>query len=137
MNRLSTKMMTAALATASLLSLGAANLSAQAGGAAAQAGAAATQATGAVKTTAAKVKAPATPPPSASDIADAKTKGLVWVNLNTKVYHKSDAPTYGTTKHGQFMTEADAQKAGYKAAQEPVAKAKKAAAAAGAAVPKP
>jgi hypothetical protein len=130
MNRLSTKIMTTALATASLLSLGAANLSAQAGGAAAPA-------TDAMKTATAKVKAPATPPPSAADIADAKTKGLVWVNLNTKVYHKSDAPTYGTTKHGQFMTEADAQKAGYKAAQEPVAKAKKAAAAAATAAPKP
>ena len=83
-------------------------------------------------------KAPATPPPTDAEIADAKSKGMVWVNLNTKVYHKSDNSNYGHTKHGQFMTEADAQKAGYKAAQEPMAgKAKKAAtAAAGAVVPK-
>lgn len=52
------------------------------------------------------------PAPTAAEIADAKAKGLVWVNLNTKVYHKDDA-SYGTTKHGQFMTEADAIKAGY------------------------
>lgn len=129
MNRLSTKFLTAALATASLLSFGAITASAQAGGAAADA-------TKAVKTATDKVKAPATPPPTDADIADAKAKGMVWVNLNTKVYHKSDAATYGHTKHGQFMTEADAQKAGYKAAQEPVAKAKKAAAAAAAAAPK-
>jgi hypothetical protein len=113
MNRLSTKLLTAALATASLLSFGEASLQAQA---------TATSTT----TKAPKTKAPATPPPSAADIADATSKGLVWVNLNTKVYHKPGVSTYGTTKHGQFMTEADAQKAGYKAAQEPVAKAKKA-----------
>jgi len=136
MNRLSTKLMTAALATAALLSFGAATLSAQAGGAAAAAAGKATDAMS-TATAAAKAKvakAPATPPPTAAEIADAKAKGMVWVNLNTKVYHKSDNSNYGTTKHGQFMSEADAQKAGYKAAQEPVAKAKKAAAAAATAV---
>ena len=50
--------------------------------------------------------------PSSQEIAEAKAKGLVWANENTKVYHKEDA-LYGTTKHGKFMTEADAQKAGY------------------------
>ena len=129
MNRLSTKFLTAALASASLLSIGAISASAQASAPAADA-------TQAVKTAGAKVKAPATPPPTDADIADAKAKGMVWVNLNTKVYHKSDAATYGHTKHGQFMTEADAQKAGYKAAQEPVAKAKKAASAMESAAPK-
>ena len=115
MNRLSMKFMLAALATASLLSFGAISLSAQA-----------TATATSTATKAPKVKAPAAPPPSAADIADATTKGLVWVNLNTKVYHKPGVATYGTTKNGKFMTEADAQKAGYKAAQEPKTKAPKA-----------
>jgi hypothetical protein len=57
------------------------------------------------------------PPPSASDIAAAKTKNMVWVNLNTKVYHSSKDKEYGTTKNGKFMTEADAKAAGYKIAK--------------------
>jgi hypothetical protein len=66
----------------------------------------------------------ATTPPSDKEIADAKAKGLVWVNTSTKVYHK-DGQFYGKTKHGQFMTEADAQKAGYRAAKPPAASRKK------------
>jgi hypothetical protein len=42
--------------------------------------------------------------------------GMVWVNTNTKVYHKSGSKYYGATSKGKWMTEADAQKAGYKAA---------------------
>lgn len=55
--------------------------------------------------------------PSAAEIADAKSKGLVWVNLSTHVYHK-EGPNYGTTKRGKFMTEAEARKAGYRPANE-------------------
>jgi DNA uptake protein ComE-like DNA-binding protein len=40
-------------------------------------------------------------------------KGMVWVNLSTKVYHKEGDVYYGNTKNGKFMTEADAIKAGY------------------------
>ena len=62
--------------------------------------------------------------PSDQDIAAAKAKGLVWVNTNTKVYHK-DGQFYGKTKQGKFMTEADAQKEGFHAAKEPAVGKKK------------
>lgn len=78
------------------------------------------------KTTAPKAAAK-TAAPTAAEIADAKTKGLVWVNTgsSTKAYHKSDDKYYGNTKAGKFMTEADAQKAGYHLAKEsPVGKKK-------------
>ena len=67
----------------------------------------------------------AVPAPTAQEIADAKAKGMVWVNTSTKVYHKEGA-YYGATKKGKFMTEDEAKKAGYKAAKEPVAKKAKA-----------
>ena len=54
---------------------------------------------------------------SSQEIADAKAKGLVWVNTATRVYHK-DGPLYGTTKLGKFMKEEDAKKAGYRIASE-------------------
>jgi hypothetical protein len=60
--------------------------------------------------------APATGAPSEKDIADAKAKGLVWVNTSSKVYHK-DGQFYGKTKRGKFMTEADAQKEGNREAK--------------------
>jgi len=45
-------------------------------------------------------------------------KGMVWVNLNTGVYHREGDRWYGKTKKGKFMSEADAQKAGYRPAKE-------------------
>ena len=39
---------------------------------------------------------------------------MVWVNTDSGVYHKEGSKWYGNTKQGKYMTEADAQKAGYK-----------------------
>jgi hypothetical protein len=41
---------------------------------------------------------------------------MVWVNADSGVYHKPGTRWYGKTKQGKYMTEADAQKAGYRAA---------------------
>ena len=60
---------------------------------------------------------------SDKEIADAKAKGMVWVNTNSKVYHM-DGEFYGHTKQGKFMTEDEAKKAGFRMAKEPVAKKK-------------
>ena len=42
---------------------------------------------------------------------------MVWVNLDTKVFHREGDRYYGNTKNGKFMTEADAVKAGYREAK--------------------
>ncbi|HET9212627.1 MAG TPA: helix-hairpin-helix domain-containing protein [Thermoanaerobaculia bacterium] len=44
--------------------------------------------------------------------------GMVWVNLDTKVFHRAGDPWYGKTKNGKWMTEADAVKAGYREAKK-------------------
>ena len=66
--------------------------------------------------TKATTTAPEAGAPSDKEIADAKAKGLVWVNTSSKVYHK-DGQFYGKTKRGKFMTEADAQKEGNREAK--------------------
>jgi len=43
--------------------------------------------------------------------------GLVWVNTATHVYHKEGSRWYGRTKHGKYMSEADASKEGDKPAK--------------------
>jgi hypothetical protein len=88
--------------------------------------AASTATTTATKATKA-VKEALPPAPTEQEIGAAQAKGLVWVNTNTKVYHTSGA-FYGKTKHGKFMTKDEADKAGFKAAKEPVTKAAKTAA---------
>jgi hypothetical protein len=42
----------------------------------------------------------------------------VWVNTSSKAYHKSTSKYFGATKAGKFMSEADAQKAGYHLAKD-------------------
>ena len=96
---------------------------------------AATTAAVAPKPSAAPTPAPA-PAPAAKPVKSASTAptatpaqpppapGMVWVNLTTKVFHRAGDRWYGNTKHGQYMTEADALKAGYREAKSGGAKTK-------------
>ena len=69
---------------------------------------------------------PATAPAAAPKTASASptvaqtppSPGMVWVNLETKVFHREGDPWYGKTKKGKFMSEADALKAGYREAKK-------------------
>lgn len=77
--------------------------------------------------------APASQPPSrtpseAAPASPAKTSapsasqgnpgsGMVWVNLESGVYHYEGSRYYGKTKSGKYMSEADAVKAGYHSAK--------------------
>ena len=82
------------------------------------------------KATPAAAPTPASAPPSAPAAKTTKTvaastpqpapppgSGQVWVNLETKIYHKEGDRYYGKTKKGKYMPEADAIKAGYRAAK--------------------
>src|SRR5216117_2245986 len=42
--------------------------------------------------------------------------GQVWVNTETRVYHREGSRFYGTTRKGKYMNEQDAIQAGYKPA---------------------
>jgi len=61
--------------------------------------------------------APASKPTSAQQqTPPVNSAGLVWVSTDSGVYHQPDTRWYGKTKQGKYKTEADAQKASYRAA---------------------
>ena len=58
------------------------------------------------------------PPASASSVSGPPSKGMVWANSDSKIYHYEGDRWYGKTKNGKYMTEADAIAAGYRASKE-------------------
>lgn len=86
------------------------------------------------KTLADFFKPKSSPSPAAAPAATASTKakaeaaasttgapgggnGQVWVNTETKIYHKEGSRYYGKTEKGKYMTEAEAIKEGNRAAK--------------------
>jgi hypothetical protein len=61
---------------------------------------------------------PTSKPAAAQQTPRGSTGETVWVNTETGVYHKPGSHWYGKTKHGKYMTEADAKKAGYRGAKK-------------------
>jgi DNA uptake protein ComE-like DNA-binding protein len=58
--------------------------------------------------------------PAAGTAQQPPVKGMVWVNTETKVFHREGDRWYGNTKHGKFMTEADAIRAGYRESKQKI-----------------
>jgi competence protein ComEA len=66
--------------------------------------------------------APSKPAPASSASQSASQgspgPGMVWVNLDSGIYHYPGTRYYGKTKSGKYLSEADAIKAGYHAAKD-------------------
>jgi outer membrane biosynthesis protein TonB len=75
----------------------------------------------------AEARKAASPTPATTTEAEAVSRepapgggqGLVWVNTETRVYHRIGSRFYGTTKKGKYMTEGDAKSQGFKPAGKP------------------
>lgn len=66
-----------------------------------------------------KATAPAAPAKAAREVQPPPaTSGMVWVNPDSKIYHKPGSQWYGKTKQGSYMTEAEAIKAGYRESKQ-------------------
>ncbi len=86
-------------------------------GAAAKPASANTPAASAPATRPAPASTPAASKPAATQqTRPANSAGMVWVNTDSGIYHKPGTRYYGKTKQGKYMSEADAIKAGYRAA---------------------
>lgn len=66
----------------------------------------------------AATSAPSKPAPASSASQGSPGPGMVWVNLDSGVYHYPGTRYYGKTKTGKYLSEADAIKAGYHAAKD-------------------
>ena len=65
------------------------------------------------KTSPAQASAPQSSTPAASRAqAPGGGPGMVWVNTTSKVYHCSGTKSYGTTKNGKYLSEAEAKTEG-------------------------
>ena len=56
--------------------------------------------------------------PTPNSSAGTPSPGQVWVNTDTKVFHREGDRWYGKTKVGKYMSEGDAIKAGYRESKE-------------------
>ena len=55
------------------------------------------------------------------------TDAIVWVNLQSKIYHAAGSKSYGTTKQGAYMCEKESVAAGFRTPKSAIRNAKGAA----------
>lgn len=69
---------------------------------------------GVPKATVDKIKPMASVETESTTVQTPPKSGMVWANPDSKIYHKEGDRWYGKTKEGQWMTEQDAKKQGYR-----------------------